>query len=229
MGIASHLLERLCEDLEVLPLHTRAYLDEFGTLLCYLEGGRGGGTTLLHAPYTEALPVLQALNGLAFRGRVLLALDPSPLSPPLGGPPHTGATPAPLEALPPTLEGLPLTGPTRAPLEHLLRRHRPDRLLLAFYGQGLGRGFPGGKETEAGWRPLEAEGAPLHLRVRSPTGLLYPERRAYPAWESPPLPVDLPETEGPYLGGVGRALGVPTYGVGLVDLKASLEALFRLF
>ena len=206
MGMASDLLERLSEDLEVLSLHTRAYLDEFGTLLCYLEGGRGGGTTLLHAPYTEALPVLQALNGLAFRGRVLLALDPSPLSP--------------------TLEGLPPTGPTRAPLEH---RHRPDRLLLAFYGQGLGRGFPGGKETEAGWRPLEAEGAPLHLRVRSPTGLLYPERRAYPAWESPPLPVDLPETEGPYLGGVGRALGVPTYGVGLVDLKASLEALFRLF
>ena len=209
MGMASDLLERLSEDLEVLSLHTRAYLDEFGTLLCYLEGGRGGGTSLLHAPDNEALPVLQARNGLAFRGRVLLALDPSPLSP--------------------TLEGLPLTGPTRAPLEHLLRRHRPDRLLLAFYGQGLGRGFPGGKETEAGWRPLEAEGAPLHLRVRSPTGLLYPERRAYPAWESPPLPVDLPETEGPYLGGVGRALGVPTYGVGLVDLKASLEALFRLF
>ena len=104
MGMASDLLERLSEDLEVLSLHTRAYLDEFGTLLCYLEGGRGGGTTLLHAPYTEALPVLQALNGLAFRGRVLLALDPSPLSP--------------------TLEGLPLTGPTRAPLEHLLRRHR---------------------------------------------------------------------------------------------------------
>ena len=207
MGMASDLLERLSEDLEVLSLHTRAYLDEFGTLLCYLEGGRGGGTTLLHAPYTEALPVLQALNGLAFRGRVLLALDPSPLSP--------------------TLEGLPLTGPTRAPLEHLLRRHRPDRLLLAFYGQGLGRGFPGGKETEAGWRPLEAEGAPLHLRVRSPTGLLYPERRAYPAWESPPLPVDLPETEGPYLGGVGRALGVPADGVGLVDLKARLEALCR--
>ena len=60
MGMASDLLERLSEDLEVLSLHTRAYLDEFGTLLCYLEGGRGGGTTLLHAPYTEALPVLQA-------------------------------------------------------------------------------------------------------------------------------------------------------------------------
>ena len=209
MGMASDLLERLSEDLEVLSLHTRAYLDEFGTLLCYLEGGRGGGTTLLHAPYTEALPVLQALNGLAFRGRVLLALDPSPLSPPL--------------------EGLPPPRAPPPPLEHLPRRPPPDRLLLAFYGQGLGRGFPGGKETEAGWRPLEAEGAPLHLRVRSPTGLLYPERRAYPAWESPPLPVDLPETEGPYLGGVGRALGVPTYGVGLVDLKASLEALFRLF
>ena len=51
MGMASDLLERLSEDLEVLSLHTRAYLDEFGTLLCYLEGGRGGGTTLLHAPY----------------------------------------------------------------------------------------------------------------------------------------------------------------------------------
>ena len=85
MGMASDLLERLSEDLEVLSLHTRAYLDEFGTLLCYLEGGRGGGTTLLHAPYTEALPVLQALNGLAFRGRVLLALDPSLVSLYLGG------------------------------------------------------------------------------------------------------------------------------------------------
>ena len=209
MGMASDLLERLSEDLEVLSLHTRAYLDEFGTLLCYLEGGRGGGPTLPHAPDTEPLPGLQAPNRLPPRGRALLAPAPPPP--------------------PPTLEGLPLTGPTRAPLEHLLRRHRPDRLLLAFYGQGLGRGFPGGKETEAGWRPLEAEGAPLHLRVRGPTGLLYPERRAYPAWESPPLPVDLPETEGPYLGGVGRALGVPTYGVGLVDWKASLEALFRLF
>ena len=36
MGMASDLLERLSEDLEVLSLHTRAYLDEFGTLLCYL-------------------------------------------------------------------------------------------------------------------------------------------------------------------------------------------------
>ena len=69
MGMASDLLERLSEDLEVLSLHTRAYLDEFGTLLCYLEGGRGGGTTLLHPPYPEAPPLLPALNGLAFRRR----------------------------------------------------------------------------------------------------------------------------------------------------------------
>ncbi|MGC8876652.1 hypothetical protein [Thermus sp.] len=207
--MASALLERLSLDLEVLSEHLRAGLDEFGTLLCYLEGGRGGGTTLLHAPYTEALPVLQVLNGLAFRGRILLALDPSPLSP--------------------TLEGLPLTGPARSPLEHLLRAHRPSRLLLAFPGEGLGVRFPGGKETEGGWRPLEAEGEPLVLRVQAPTGLTYREVRAYEAWESPLLPLSLPQGEGPYLGAVGRALGVPTYGVGLVNLRASLEALLGLW
>lgn len=42
MGMASDLLERLSEDPEVLSLHTRAYLDEFGTLLCYLEGEGAG-------------------------------------------------------------------------------------------------------------------------------------------------------------------------------------------
>ncbi|MDW8016908.1 MAG: hypothetical protein RMI36_03655 [Thermus sp.] len=203
------LLERLSQDLEVLSGHLRAGLDEFGTLLCYLEGGRGGRTTLLHAPYEEALPVLQALNGLSFRGRLLLALDPSPLSP--------------------TREEVPLSGPTRAPLEHLLERTRPDRLLLAFPGEGLGLTYPGGKETQAGWGSLEAPGTALVLHVEAPTGLTYREVRAYGPWESPPLPLDLPQGEGPYLGGVGRALGIPTYGVGLVNLRASLEALLRLW
>ncbi|APD09204.1 MULTISPECIES: hypothetical protein [Thermus] len=207
--MASGLLERLSLDLEVLSAHLRAGLDEFGTLYAYLEGGRGGSTTLLHAPYAEALPVLQAINGLAFRGRILLALDPSPLSP--------------------TQEGLPLTGPTRAPLEHLLDRFRPDRLLLLFPGEGLGLAFPGGKETTSGWRPLEAEEAPLTLHVEAPTGFTYREVRAYGPWESPPLPVDLPLTEGPYWGEVGRTWGVPTYGVGLVNLRANLEALLRLW
>ncbi|SDF31244.1 hypothetical protein SAMN04488243_14010 [Thermus arciformis] len=206
--MAAHLLEALSQDLEALSGHVRAYLDEFGTLLGYLEGGRGGRTVLLHAPYTEALSVLQALNGLAFRGRVLLALDPSPLSP--------------------TREGLPLTGPTRTPLEHLLRRHRPDRLLLAFPGEGLGLAYPGGKETEVGWEPLEGAGAPLSLEVEAPTGLVYREVRAYAPWRTPPPPLDLPLVQGPYLGSVGLALGVPTYGVGLVNLRASLEALLSL-
>lgn len=40
--MAPELLERLSQDLEVLSEHVRACLDEFGTLLCYLEGGRGG-------------------------------------------------------------------------------------------------------------------------------------------------------------------------------------------
>ncbi|WP_117237636.1 hypothetical protein [Thermus sediminis] len=207
--MASELLERLSQDLEVLSGHLRAALDEFGTLLCYLEGGRGGGTTLLHAPYTEAIPVLQALNGLAFRGRVLLALDPSPLSP--------------------TLEGKPLGGPARPPLEHLLKTHRPSRLLLAFPGEGLGIRFPGGKESPEGWKPLEAEGAPLVLWVQAPTGLTYKEVRAYEAWESPSLPLRLPQGEGPYLGGVGWALGIPTYGVGLVNLRPGLEAVLGLW
>ncbi|GAB5603014.1 hypothetical protein FJNA_15390 [Thermus sp. FJN-A] len=207
--MAAPLLEALSQDLEVLSAHLLAGLDEFGTLFCYLEGGRGGGTTLLHAPYGEALPVLQALNGLAFRGRILLALDTSYLSP--------------------TRDGTPLTGPARAPLAHLLAKTRPHRLLLAFPGEGLGVFFPGGKETGEGWRPLEAEGDPLRLTVRAPTGLTYRETRAYAPWESPPLPLSLPQGEGPYLGGVGWALGVPTYGVGLVNLRASLEAVLGLW
>jgi hypothetical protein len=207
--MASELLESLSRDLEILSEHLRAAIDEFGTLLCYLEGHRGGSTLLLHAPYTEAIPVLQSLNGLVFRGRLLLALDPSPLSP--------------------TLEELPLSGPTRPPLEHLLKTHRPNRLLLAFPGEGLGVHFPGGKETPGGWKPLEALEEPLVLHVQAPTGLVYKEVRAYAAWESPPLPLSLPQGEGPYLGAVGRALGIPTYGVGLVNLRLSLEALLSLW
>ena len=207
--MASSLLEQLSADLEVLSEHLRAGLDEFGTLYCYLEGSRGGKTYLLHAPYEEALTVLKALNGLSFRGRILLALDPSPLSP--------------------TLEGLPLSGPTRAPLAHLLEKTRPDRLLLAFPGEGLGQGFPGAKETPRGWQPLEAEEEPLVLRVEAPTGLTYQEVRAYGPWESPPLPLGLPISPGPYWGSVGLALGIPTYGVGLVNLRASLEALLSLW
>ncbi|WP_105316836.1 hypothetical protein [Thermus tenuipuniceus] len=207
--MASSLLEQLSADLEVLSEHLRAGLDEFGTLCCYLEGGRGGRTYLLHAPYEEALTVLQALNGLSFRGRILLALDPSPLSP--------------------TLEGLSLSGPTRAPLAHLLEKTRPDRLLLAFPGEGLGQSFPGAKETPRGWQPLEAEEEPLVLRVEAPTGLIYQEVRAYGPWESPPLPLGLPISPGPYWGSAGLALGIPTYGVGLVNLRASLEALLSLW
>lgn len=180
MGMASDLLERLSEDPRSSP-STPAPTWTSSAPFFAIWRGKGRG----HHPPPRPL----------HRGP---PRAPGPKRPRLPGPGPPRPGPLPLS---PTLEGLPLTGPTRAPLEHLLRRHRPDRLLLAFYGQGLGRGFPGGKETEAGWRPLEAEGAPLHLRVRSPTGLLYPERRAYPAWESPPLPVDLPETEGPYLGG----------------------------
>ncbi|MFN4232008.1 MULTISPECIES: hypothetical protein [Thermus] len=207
--MVSSLLEQLSADLEVLSEHLRAGLDEFGTLYCYLEGGRGGRTYLLHAPYGEALPVLQALNGLSFRGRILLALDPSPLSP--------------------TLEGLTLSGPTRAPLAHLLEKTRPDRLLLAFPGEGLGQSFPGAKETPKGWQPLKAEEEPLVLRVEAPTGLTYQEVRAYEPWESPSLPLELPISPGPYWGSVGLALGIPTYGVGLVNLRASLEALLSLW
>ncbi|WP_135257134.1 hypothetical protein [Thermus caldilimi] len=207
--MASSLLEQLSADLEVLSGHLRAGLDEFGTLYCYLEGARGGRTHLLHAPYEEALAVLQALNGLSFRGRILLALDPSPLSP--------------------TLEGLPLSGPTRAPLAHLLEKTCPDRLLLAFPGEGLGQSFPGAKETPKGWQPLDAEEEPLVLQVEAPTGLTYQEVRAYEPWESPSLPLNLPISPGPYWGRVGLALGVPTYGVGLVSLRASLEALLSLW
>jgi hypothetical protein len=107
--------------------------------------------------------------------------------------------------------------------------HRPQRLLLAFPGEGLGVRFSGGKETQEGWRSLSAEGEPLILHVQAPTGLTYKEIRAYEAWESPPLPLSLPQGKGPYLGAVGRALGIPTYGVGMLDLRANLEAVLGLW
>jgi hypothetical protein len=40
--MASELLERLSEDLEVFSEHARTALDEFGTLLAYLEGAAAG-------------------------------------------------------------------------------------------------------------------------------------------------------------------------------------------
>lgn len=199
--------EALFADLEALSGYVRAYVDEFGTLLAYFEGGRGGRTHLLWAPYEEALTALKALNGLAFSGRVLLGLDPSPGSP--------------------TREGRRLSGGARAPLAHALARHRPDRLYLLQEGRGLGVRYPGGKETEAGWVGLDEPGKPLVLHVQAPTGLVYREERLYPPWEATPLP-GLPLTEGPYLGGVGWERGVPTYGLGLVDLALSLEAVLGL-
>lgn len=201
-------LRALLSDLEALSKHVRAYADEFGTLLAYLEGGRGGRTHLLWAPYAEALTVLKALNGLAFRGRIILGLDLS------GGSP--------------TLEGRRLSGPARPPLAHALSRHRPDRLYLLQEGRGLGVFHPGGKETERGWTGLMEKAPPLILHVQAPTGLVYREERLYPAWEAPPLPLSLAPLEGPYLGGVGWAMGVPTYGLGLVELRLSLEAVLGL-
>ncbi len=198
----------LWADLEAFSGHVRAYVDEFGTLLAYLEGGMGGRTHLLWVPYEEAIPALKALNGLFFRGRVILGLDVSPQSP--------------------TLEGPRLSGPAWAPLAHALSRHRPDRLYLLQEGEGLGVFFPGGKETEKGWTSLMDEASPLDFRVQAPTGLLYRERRLYPPWEAWPLPLDLPQKEGPYLGGVGWAQGVPTYGLGVVDLPLSLKAVLGL-
>ena len=43
------------------------------------------------------------------------------------------------------------------------------------------------------------------------------------------MPLSLPQGEGPYLGAVGRALGIPTYGVGMLDLRANLEAVLGLW
>ena len=178
MGMASDLLERLSEDLEVLSLHTRAYLDEFGTLLCYLEGGRGGGTTLLHAPYTEALPVLQALNGLAFRGRVLLALDPPPLPHPGGPPPHR-AHPRPPGAPPPP-------PPPRPPPPGLLRA-RPGAGLPRGEGDGGGLAAPRGRGRAPPPPGAKPHGPPLPRAPGLPR-LGEPAPPRGPARDRGPLP-----------------------------------------
>ncbi len=200
------MADELWEDLEAFRAY-RAGVDPFGSLYAYLEGGRGGRTWLLHAPYDLALEVLRELNGLAFRGRLILLLDPSSGSP--------------------TREGPRLTGPALAPLDHALEVHRPQGLVLVGPGEGLGWRFPGGKEMEEGWRPWEAEGEALVLHPMAPTGLVYREVRAYAPWESPPLPLGLPEGEGPYLGEAGVRRGLPTYGLGVVGLGRGLEALLE--
>jgi len=50
--MASELLERLSQDLELLSEHARAALDEFGTLLAYLEGEAGAEAPSSSTPPT---------------------------------------------------------------------------------------------------------------------------------------------------------------------------------
>ena len=181
MGMASDLLERLSEDLEVLSLHTRAYLDEFGTLLCYLEGGRGGGTTLLHAPYTEALPVLQALNGLAFRGRVLLALDPSPLSP--------------------TLEGLPSPGPPAPPWSTSSAATARTASSWPFTGKAWGGASPGGRRRRRAGGPSRPRARPSTSGCEAPRASSTPSAGPTPPGRARPSPWTCPRPRAPTSGG----------------------------
>lgn len=114
--------------------------------------------------------------------------------------------------------GLDASGGHSTPFQRALEWVRPRRALILSEGEGVGSSFtptdpdPGG-EAEA-------------LEVEAPTGLRYREVPARRAWKGE-LEVDLPRIPGPALGVHGWERGIPTYGVGLVGLNETLQALLR--
>ena len=105
---------------------------------------------------------------------------------------------------------------------------KPARALVVMPDAGIGVCHPGAKEVEPGsWTSLDDHREALSTTVTAPTGLVYREVRVYQAWQATnPVP-ELPSAPGPLVGRVGWEQGVPTYGVGLVGLRLSLEALLR--
>ncbi len=123
--------------------------------------------------------------------------------------------------------GLDFSEDHAAPFARALYWASPRRALVVCVGEGLGVRYPGQKEVAEGvWVPWDdpREARPLEVALRPEFGYLEP--RAYAPWEAP-APAPLPTFEGPRVGAVGWAQGIPTYGIGLVGLGRSLEALLR--
>lgn len=94
---------------------------------------------------------------------------------------------------------------------------RPRRALVLTEGEGVGVSF-----TPQAAEAPDAEA----LEAVAPTGLAYRETPVLRAWEGG-LEADLPRIPGPAVGVYGWERGIPTYGVGLVGLEKTLQALLR--
>ncbi len=102
----------------------------------------------------------------------------------------------------------------------------PRYALVLQAGQGLGNCFPGRKEVAEGlWVPWDDPRPPRRLEVPLGAGLAYWEERAYPLAGPRPRPSAPPG--GALRRGAGLGPGVPTFGLGLVGLGESLEALLE--
>ncbi len=191
-------LNALIEELEAFDPLMRAEIDPYGTLLAHLEGGYGGETILLWVPWADAPQALGALGSLRFRGRVIVGIDVSPGD--------------------------------AWPLGRAVERLQPKRVLIVAEGSGIGTSFQGFKEVEAEGevsRVAFDDPKPARTLVRkTPTGVHYLEVRAYAPWKSP-LPSQAPLMNGapsPHQGASALEAGATPYGLGRVNLEASLKA-----
>lgn len=123
--------------------------------------------------------------------------------------------------------GLDISEDHMAPFARALHWANPRRALVVRSGEGLGIAYPGRKEVAEGeWVPWDDPREARQLEVALRPEFSYHEPRAYAPWEAP-APVPLPTFEGPRVGAVGWERGIPTYGLGLVGLDRSLEALLE--
>lgn len=116
-----------------------------------------------------------------------------------------------------------------APFARALYWAEPRRALIVQEGQGLGTSFAGGKETPEGeWVAWDDPRQARALEVVVSPSFSYTEQRVYPPWDADALEsLNLPQLPGPAVAGLGWERGIPTYGLGLVGLGQSLEALLR--
>lgn len=116
--------------------------------------------------------------------------------------------------------GLDASGGHGTPFQRALEWVRPRRALILTEGEGVGSSFT---PTDP-----DPDGDAEAIEVEAPTGLRYQEVPARRAWKGD-LEADLPQIPGPALGVYGWERGIPTYGVGLVGLDTTLQALLRVW
>ncbi len=116
--------------------------------------------------------------------------------------------------------GLDASGGHGAPFQRALEWVRPRRALILTEGEGVGSSF-----TPADSNP---DGDAQTIEVEAPTGLRYREVSAARAWKGE-LEAELLRIPGPAIGVYGWERGIPTYGVGLVGLEKTLQALLQVW